>query len=72
MRIDFKKLKKVEEWYGDDFEVGCDPDGIILRFGYWKRVPINELQELIGTRRKVIEHDYHEEDCGWLYHYTIT
>lgn len=42
-----------------------------LRFGYWKQVDINKLQELIGEDYKVIEkHDY-DDECGYMFHYSL-
>ncbi len=76
MRIDYKILKKIEKEYGsDNFQVGPSTEGmfgsIILRFGYWGRVPLDSLQKTIGDRYVVEEIEYDDEDTGWLYHYII-
>jgi|TARA_R110000851_G_scaffold31598_1_gene85363 hypothetical protein len=85
MRIDFRILKNIEEWYGsDDFEVGSDvtfdllsddkfvEPYITLRFGYWSSVELTELQQLLPHYLKVIENEVDEdEDTGVLYNYII-
>jgi hypothetical protein len=42
-----------------------------LRFGYWRRTNINELQSIIGDGYTVVEDDYHDDDCGWKYMYKL-
>jgi len=86
MRIDYNVLKTIEEWYGsDDFELGAagtvrngrgdfkfiEPE-ITLRFGYWFRVNLAELIELIPFRYEVIEDEVDECEFGQpLYNYLI-
>jgi hypothetical protein len=85
MRIDFRILKNIEEWYGsDDFEVGSDvtfdllsddkfvEPYITLRFGYWSQIQFEELQQLLPFRYEVIENEVDDDsDCGLLYNYLI-
>ena len=85
MRIDFRILKNIEEWYGsDDFEVGSDvtfdllsddkfvEPYITLRFGYWSQIQFEELQQLLPFRYEVIENQVDDDsDCGLLYNYLI-
>ena len=75
MRIDFRILKNIEEWYGsDDFEVGDvnEKEAISIRFGYWSSVELTELQQLLPHYLKVIENEVDEdEDTGVLYNYII-
>jgi hypothetical protein len=76
MRIDYKILKKIEKEYGsDDFQVGPSDEGmfgsIVLRFGYWRAVPLDSLQKTVGERYTVEEVEYEDEDTGWLYHYIL-
>jgi len=86
MRIDYKTLKSIKKWYGsDDFEIGAtgevrdgrddykfvEPE-ITLRFGYWLRVDLAELIELIPFRFEVIEEEVDESEFGQpLYNYLI-
>ena len=75
MRIDFRILKNIEEWYGsEDFEVGDvnEKEAISIRFGYWSSVELTELQQLLPHYLKVIENEVDEdEDTGVLYNYII-
>lgn len=45
-------------------------DATYLRFGYWKRVDVKRLQELVGS--PVQESDLYDDDCGWLYSYYLS
>jgi hypothetical protein len=47
-----------------------DGGATYLRFGYWKRVDVKRLQELVGS--PVQEDDLYDDDCGWLYSYYIS
>jgi len=75
MRIDYKILKNIENWYGsDDFEVGnsFSKSSIDLRFGYWKQINLDELKKLFPYRYVVIENEVDESEYGQiLYDYTI-
>jgi hypothetical protein len=44
---------------------------VYLRFGYWRRVNIGKLQELIGAGIRVVEDDIDDDDCGTLYSYKL-
>jgi len=73
MKLTIKKLKEVENQFGD-FEVGQVMGGgndVYLRFGYWKRIDVVKLQEVIGNGIKVVEDDLYDDDCGWLYSYKM-
>ncbi len=75
MRIDYKILKNIENWYGsDDFEVGnsFSKSSIDLRFGYWKQINLDELKKLLPYRYVIIENEVDESEYGQiLYNYTI-
>jgi hypothetical protein len=43
----------------------------MLRFGYWRAVPLDSLQKIVGERYTVEEREYEDEDTGWLYHYIL-
>jgi hypothetical protein len=42
-----------------------------LRFGYWSRVDVNRLQQIIGDEATVIENSLDCDDCGNLFSYII-
>ena len=72
-KIDFKTLEKVKTQFGN-FEIGQVMGGsndVYLRFGYWSRVDVVKLQEIIGNSANVVEDDLDDDDCGTLYSYKL-
>ena len=71
--IGIKTLKEIEAEFGD-FEIkqvfGGSYD-IYLRFGYWRRVDVIKLQQIIGNLANVVEDDDYDDDCGWLFSYKL-
>ena len=69
-KIDFKILKKVNEEFGD-FDIGQTFGGnypVYLRFGYWNKVDVKKLNDILGYI-DVVEDDIYDDDCGWKYSY---
>ena len=85
MRLDFEILKKVQEFYGsDNFQIGSDGDVkngrgdykyvesyITLRFGYWFKVNISKLKEILPKSWTVEEQGDWDDDCGYKCYYII-
>ncbi len=71
--IDIKTLKEIEAEFGsfDIKQVWGGTNDMYLRFGYWRRVNIGKLQELIGAGIRVVEDDIDDDDCGTLYSYKL-
>ena len=72
-KISIKTLKEVENQFGD-FQIGQVMGGgndVYLRFGYWKRVDVLKLQEIIGNQTNVVEDDIYDDDCGDLFSYKL-
>jgi len=72
-KIDFKTLEKVKTEFGN-FEIGQVMGGsndVYLRFGYWSRVDVVKLQEIIGNSANVVEDDLDDDDCGTLFSYKL-
>lgn len=70
-KIDFKTLQKINEEFGE-FEIVQTFGGdypVYLRFGYWKQVDVNKLNEILGHLNDVKEDEDFDEDCGWQYSY---
>jgi hypothetical protein len=44
---------------------------VYLRFGYWNRVDVQKLQEMVGNGNIVREDDDYDDDCGYLFSYKI-
>ena len=74
MRIAYKKFKEIKKWYGSsDFEIGYDNDGLTFRFGYWNKVNIEELSDILPGYFTLTENLVDDDDdCGRLYDYTIS
>jgi len=74
MRIGYKKFKEIKKWYGSsDFEIGYDNDGLTFRFGYWNKVNIEELSDILPGYFTLTENLVDDDDdCGRLYDYTIS
>jgi hypothetical protein len=63
----------IKEQFGD-FDIKQVMGGsndVYLRFGYWRRVNIGKLQEIIGNGIKVVEDDDYDDDCGNLFMYRL-
>ena len=79
MKLKYSKLVEIEELYGyDDFQIETrydkfdDEEYIMLRFGYWAKVNVSELNGLfLSTPYEVIENEIEDEDTGWKYSYHI-
>ena len=72
-KIDFKTLEKINNEIGE-FEIGQTYGGgnpVYLRFGYWKQVDLNKLNEILGHLNRVVEDEDYDDDCGWQYSYKL-
>jgi hypothetical protein len=71
--LDIETLKQIESQFGkfDIKQVMGGSNDVYLRFGYWRRVNIGKLQELIGAGIRVVEDDIDDDDCGTLYSYKL-
>jgi len=74
MRIGYKKFKEIKKWYGSsDFEIGYDNDGLTFRFGYWNKVNIEQLSDILPGYFTITENLVDDdEDCGPLYNYKVS
>lgn len=72
-KLSSKKVAELAAEFGE-FEIGQVMGGsnsVYLRFGYWGRVDVVKLQEMLGLGFKVVEDDDFDDDCGWLYSYKL-
>jgi len=71
--LDIETLKQIESQFGkfDIKQVMGGSNDVYLRFGYWRRVNVGKLQELIGYSILVVEDDIDDDDCGTLYSYKL-
>lgn len=70
-KISFKTLTKINETFGE-FEIGQTFGGgnpVYLRFGYWNRVDVKKLNELLKPLNEVQEEEMYDDDCGYQYNY---
>jgi hypothetical protein len=63
----------IKEQFGefDIKQVMGGSNDMYLRFGYWRRVNLQKLQDLIGGGIEVVEDDIDDDDCGTLYSYKL-
>ena len=52
-----------------DIDQAFGSNEVYLRFGYWARVDVNKLQEIVG--QPVEEKDAYDEDCGYQFCYSL-
>jgi hypothetical protein len=73
MRIDADTLVLIRSEFGeyDISQVVGGNNDVYLRFGYWRRVNLQKLQDLIGSGIRVVEDDLDDDDCGTLYGYKL-
>jgi hypothetical protein len=73
MRIDADTLVLIRSEIGefDVSQVMGGSNDMYLRFGYWRRVNLQKLQDLIGGGIEVVEDDLDDDDCGTLYSYKL-
>jgi hypothetical protein len=66
-------LALIKEQFGefDIKQVFGGSNDVYLRFGYWRRVNLQQLQNLIGGGIDVVEDDIDDDDCGTLYSYKL-
>jgi len=72
-KLTFETLERVKEGFGS-FEIGQVMGGsndVYFRFGYWRRVNAQKLQEVVGHAFTVVEDDLDDDDCGTLYSYKL-
>mgnify|MGYP007038835905 CR=1 FL=1 len=71
--LDISTLKKIESEFGsfDIKQVMGGTNDVYLRFGYWSRVNVSKLQEIIGSGINVVEDDDYDDDCGDLFMYRL-
>lgn len=71
--IDIKTLKEIETEFGnfDIKQVWGGTNDMYLRFGYWSRVDVKKLQEIVGNGIRVVEDDDYDDDCGYQYMYRL-
>ena len=72
MRIDADTLVLIRSEFGeyDISQVVGGNNDVYLRFGYWRRVNLQKLQDLIGSGIQVVEDDL-DDDCGTLWSYKL-
>jgi hypothetical protein len=73
MRIDGDTLVLIRSEFGefDLSQVMGGSNDVYLRFGYWRRVNLQKLQELVGAGIRIVEDDIDDDDCGTLYSYKL-
>ena len=71
MRITSSDIRKIEEKFGE-FSFCRDWKGnLYIRFGYWNKVNVDELQNLLPNPIVVVEDTMEDDEFGTLYSYEI-
>jgi hypothetical protein len=71
--LDISTLKKIELEFGDfDIkQVWGGSNDVYFRFGYWRQVDVNKLNELLGNLNEVVEDCDYDDDCGYQFMYRL-
>lgn len=74
MRLTIETLKKIETEFGS-FSVSQVCGGsndVYLRFGYWEKVDVQKLQNIVDVEGvRITEDDLYDDDCGYLWSYKV-
>ena len=71
MRITSADIRKIEEKFGE-FSFCRDWKGnLYIRFGYWNKVNVDELQNILPKPMVVVEDTMEDDEFGTLYSYEI-
>jgi len=71
IRITSSDIRKIEEKFGE-FSFCRDWKGnLYIRFGYWNKVNVDELQNLLPNPIVVVEDTMEDDEFGTLYSYEI-
>ena len=73
MRLSIETLKKIEAELGefDISQVMGGTNDMYLRFGYWNKINIGKLSEILGEFIIVEEDSDYDDDCGHKYMYRL-
>jgi hypothetical protein len=71
--LDISTLKKIELEFGDfDIkQIWGGSNDVYFRFGYWRQVDVNKLNELLGNLNEVVEDCDYDDDCGYQFMYRL-
>ena len=65
-KLNISVLSKIEKEFGN-FEIGQTWGGgnpVYLRFGYWNRVDVTKLNEILNPMNEVVDQSSSSADCG--------
>lgn len=71
MYFSLEVIDKIEAEFGSflvDRVIGGSNENF-MKFGYWRRIDFNKLQEIVGDEAIIEESSLYDDDCGWLYSY---
>jgi hypothetical protein len=71
--LDISTLKKIELEFGDfDIkQIWGGSNDVYFRFGYWRQVDVNKLNELLRNLNEVVEDCDYDDDCGYQFMYRL-
>ena len=71
-KLNITLLNEIQNKFGKELQIGQTFGGgnpVYLRFGYWERVDVTKLNEVLEPLNGVKEDAWYDDDCGWLYNY---
>ena len=71
--LDISTLKKIELEFGDfDIkQVWGGSNDVYFRFGYWRPVDLDKLNQLLGNLNEAVEDSDYDDDCGYQFMYRL-
>ena len=71
--LDISTLKKIELEFGDfDIkQVWGGSNVVYFRFGYWRQVDVDKLNQLLGNLNEAVEDCDYDDDCGYQFMYRL-
>jgi hypothetical protein len=72
MYFSLEVIEKIEAEFGSfvvDRVIGGSNDTQLIRFGGWRRVDFNKLEEIVGNEAVIVEHELDDDDRKTLYSY---
>jgi len=71
--LDSEIIREISEVIGQHYITAHKENEFTLRFGYWRKINIEDLNFILPKHYIVLEQEIDEdEDCGVLYDYLIT
>ena len=71
MKMTSSVIGRIEEVFGEFYICEDWKSNLYFRFGYWRRINVDELQKLLPNPILAVEDTMEDDECGTLYSYEI-